>query len=87
MIPNSEEAFQRTAELFVERGFARSCVYDSNSRVVTVDWLPDGRHLQRLLRLLYGVPDRSMSDFTPTVLALPVFVVLFMTPPPVEPNV
>ena len=86
MTPYSEEAFQRTAELFVERGFARSCVYDSSSRTMTIDWLPDGRHLQRLLCHLFDVPTRGMSDFTPAVFAMPVFVLLFMTPP-VEPSI
>jgi|GEM_PF-4845103 hypothetical protein len=70
----------RTAQLLVERGFARNCIYDSKTRTVTIEWLPDGRQLQSLLRRLYDVPAKSSSDYSPTVLAMPVFMLLFVVP-------
>ncbi len=80
-----DDSMHRTAQLLVERGFARDCIYNSKTHTVSIDWLPDGRRLQALLRRLYDVPTRKLSDYSPAALAMPIALVVFCQP--FDPNV
>ena len=76
----SEQEFKRLAELLVERGFARVCMYEDTPKIASFDWTPAGVALQMHLRQLFDVPNVRPMDLTPEVISKLIMVIMLTKP-------